>query len=82
MMSAEEVRNLKYKTNREREEKELSEIQDKITKEIEKENGRDWIGINKISDTNLEILEKLGYRVQQNFDPKETQHCYTISWIK
>lgn len=79
MITAEEVRNIQYKTNREREEKELSEIQDKIIKEIEKENGSDWIGINKISDTNLEILKNLGYRVQQNYDPKEGEY-YTISW--
>lgn len=79
MMSAEEVRNLKYKTNREREEKELSEIQDKITKEIEKENGRDWIGINKISDTNLEILEKLDYHIEKHYNNYDESY-YIISW--
>ena len=82
MMSAEEVRNLKYKNNREKEEKELLDIQDKIVKEIEKEDGRDWIDINKISDTNFEILTSLGYYIKKYYGNAYDQidSYYTISW--
>ncbi len=82
MMSAKEVRDLKYKSNREKEEKELLVIQDKITKEIEKEDGRDWVNVNKISDTNFEILINLGYRVKKYYGNAydQTDSCYMISW--
>lgn len=35
----------------------------KIIKEIEKEDGRDWVDVDKISDTNFEILTNLGYYI-------------------
>ena len=80
IISAKEVRELQNKTNRN--EKELLYIQDKIVKEIEKEDGRDWIDINKISDTNYEILTSLGYRVKKYYGNAYDQidSYYTISW--
>ena len=81
IISAKEVRELQNKTNRN--EKELLYIQDKIVKEIEKEDGRDWIDINKISDTNFEILTSLGYYIRKYSGNayEQIDSYYTISWI-
>ena len=81
IISAKEVRELQNKTNRN--EKELLYIQDKIVKEIEKEDGRDWIDINKISDTNYEILTSLGYYIRKypGNAYEQIDSYYTISWI-
>ena len=80
MMSAEEVRNIQYNIAAEKNKKELLEIEEQIKKQIKKESCLNFIATREISDVSSKILKNLGYRVQQSFGPKETQHYYIISW--
>lgn len=80
MISAEEVRNIQYNIKVEKNKKELLETEEQIKKQIKKESCFNFIITREISNESSEILKNLGYRVQQNFDPKEGQIYYIISW--
>ena len=81
IISAKEARTMRNNANENKEK--LLEIQDRIIKEIEKEDGRDWININKISDTNFKILTSLGYSIKKHHGNayEQIDGYYTISWI-
>lgn len=81
IMSAEEVRNKQHIENIKINEKELLEIQDKITKSIEEGNYNNWITIDKISDRSIEILKNLGYECDKYYgNANEEKSYYCITW--
>ena len=76
---AKEVRELQNKANGN--EEELLKIQEQIKKEVENKHSLGFITIGDISNASLQILGKLGYHTQLQYDQKEGRMYYIISWI-
>ena len=81
LMSAEEARNMQFRENTKRNEKELNKILEEITTEIKEGNGKTWINVDNMSDATLDILETLGYECDKYCDIVDGQKFYyTIYW--